>query len=449
MPGLHGLGRWCIAIEWGALAALSPVTALAAVTAIAVTRAALTLAAFTLLPALGSCTCSIASAITRALYVVAWLVAGFGRRHGCRCNRGGSGHCCAGHQAVACVMARGRLLVCVRHGVCGCVAARAALTTLAIATTTALAIAICAAFAALLAATVTTTITAAFTTTFTTLARSTGLTRAHVASVVAAGRCALVQLLGRHLIAAGLCAFALTTALAALTLAFTTTLCATVATTFTAVIAPAFAVAVTACTFTPCLAGLTFRTSLCTSISTGFAATFAATALAAPIAASFTAATIAPAATLTTALAFTTLATAIAAFASAAITASAFARPVLLVIRTRCRGSLCSHGRRYRCAAKQPFDPAKEALLSGRGGHCNGCSDRLGCKRCGSRRSGLDRLWARLRNRRGHIRQHALDDRRLLVGRFLRAAGDRRGVFHLFGHFVAGLHMVQARVVVL
>lgn len=47
------------------------------------------------------------------------------------------------------------------------------------------------------------------------------------------------------------------------------------------------------------------------------------------------------------------------------------------------------------------------------------------------------------------IGQNAFDNGRLLVGRFLRTAGDGRGVFHFVGHFVAGLDVVQARIIVL
>ena len=57
------------------------------------------------------------------------------------------------------------------------------------------------------------------------------------------------------------------------------------------------------------------------------------------------------------------------------------------------------------------------------------------------------RLWHR--HGRWRIGQHALDDRRLLVGRLLRAACDTRGVFHLICQFVAGINVVQTWVVVL
>ena len=56
---------------------------------------------------------------------------------------------------------------------------------------------------------------------------------------------------------------------------------------------------------------------------------------------------------------------------------------------------------------------------------------------------------ARLRLRGWRVRQDTFDNRRLLVRRFLAAAcyGDR--VFDLIGHLVTGVHIVQARVVVL
>ena len=47
------------------------------------------------------------------------------------------------------------------------------------------------------------------------------------------------------------------------------------------------------------------------------------------------------------------------------------------------------------------------------------------------------------------IRQHAFDDRLLLVVLFLVAARDGGRVFNVLGHFVAGFNVVQARVVVL
>ena len=57
----------------------------------------------------------------------------------------------------------------------------------------------------------------------------------------------------------------------------------------------------------------------------------------------------------------------------------------------------------------------------------------------------------RLRRRYGcrRIGQDTLDDRRLLVGGLLRTAGDGCRIFDFVGHFVAGLDVVQTRVIVL
>ena len=49
----------------------------------------------------------------------------------------------------------------------------------------------------------------------------------------------------------------------------------------------------------------------------------------------------------------------------------------------------------------------------------------------------------------GQIGQHAFDDGRLFVGRLLRSTGHSGRVFNLLGHFVAGLDVVQTRIVVL
>ena len=57
-------------------------------------------------------------------------------------------------------------------------------------------------------------------------------------------------------------------------------------------------------------------------------------------------------------------------------------------------------------------------------------------------------LWARFWCGR-NVRQHTLDDRCLLVGGFLRAARDLGHIFHFFSQFVAGIQVLQARIVML
>ena len=98
-------------------------------------------------------------------------------------------------------------------------------------------------------------------------------------------------------------------------------------------------------------------------------------------------------------------------------------------------------GRRWRCA-KQVLDPAEEAFFHRRCGH--GCRRAGGCFCC---RNGHLRLGNSYRRR--CIRQHAFDDRLLLVVLFLAAARDQGRVLDLFSHLVAGFNVVQPRVVVL
>ena len=114
-------------------------------------------------------------------------------------------------------------------------------------------------------------------------------------------------------------------------------------------------------------------------------------------------------------------------------------------------GLVCSS----RAAAQQALHPAKQARRCRFSGWCSACC-RGGCgtacrvgrlarwcgyrRRCFSTRSGLGGRC---------VRQHTFDDRRLLVGRLLRAAGEGGRVLHLIGHLVAGFDVVQTRVVVL
>ena len=102
-----------------------------------------------------------------------------------------------------------------------------------------------------------------------------------------------------------------------------------------------------------------------------------------------------------------------------------------------------SHGRRRRRHAEQAAQPGEEAG----GGHCSrhGCCHRGRRGRCGRR----GRFGAGHGHRGRCVGQHTLDHRGLAVGGLLRAAGHGGGVFHLFGHLVAGLDLVEARVVVL
>ena len=165
-------------------------------------------------------------------------------------------------------------------------------------------------------------------------------------------------------------------------------------------------------------------------------------------------------AALTTTL--TALTTTVVAVAVAAATAGAVAALGALAITTTLAalatcaalgfvvllGHCCGgrrHGRGRGRHTKQAAQPGEEAG----GGHCSGHGH-------GHRRGGgwSGRGWrrgfcARCRRRGRCIGQHTLDHRGLAVGGLLRAAGHGGGVFHLFGHFVAGLDMVEARVVVL
>jgi hypothetical protein len=65
------------------------------------------------------------------------------------------------------------------------------------------------------------------------------------------------------------------------------------------------------------------------------------------------------------------------------------------------------------------------------------------------RRGRLGRFWFNRGSWRWRIGQNTFDDGRLLVGRFLRTAGDGRWIFHFLCHFVTGFDMVQTGVVVL
>ena len=98
---------------------------------------------------------------------------------------------------------------------------------------------------------------------------------------------------------------------------------------------------------------------------------------------------------------------------------------------------------RFGAATEQVLQPAKEPAFCGRSGHGGFCRLALGFG-CGH---GGFRFGHGHRGRR--IRQHALDDRRLLVGGLLRPACHGGRVFNLFGHLVAGFDAVQTRIVVL
>ena len=101
---------------------------------------------------------------------------------------------------------------------------------------------------------------------------------------------------------------------------------------------------------------------------------------------------------------------------------------------------------RCRCiTSKQALDPAKKAFFS-RYRWWNGCFTVWRCVRHGCVHR-CNRSWRGLRCR--CIGQHTLDDGRLLVGGLLRTAGHTGRVFNLVSQLVAGLDVVQARVVVL
>ena len=122
---------------------------------------------------------------------------------------------------------------------------------------------------------------------------------------------------------------------------------------------------------------------------------------------------------------------------------------VALVVARRLGLHYRRHHRRWGGSrGKQLLDPAKKAFF------CRWCwRCWLRCRGRYSRRGGLGDGFGRFGPRRSgrcrRVGQHALDHGRLLVGRLLRAACDRRGVFNFFGHFVRGLDVVEPWVVVL
>jgi hypothetical protein len=137
------------------------------------------------------------------------------------------------------------------------------------------------------------------------------------------------------------------------------------------------------------------------------------------------------------ACAFSTLATTATITSDIASTAAAFALCEFFFLGFNYRR------RRRRCTAtEQAFKPTKEAFLCrGRGNDYGGSFS--------SHRYCRYRNRLRLSHRSRCIWQHAFDDWRLLVGRLLATACDGGGVFHFVGQFVADVHIVQARVVVL
>ena len=125
-----------------------------------------------------------------------------------------------------------------------------------------------------------------------------------------------------------------------------------------------------------------------------------------------------------------------------AVTRAVAGFATIFAIGRACRR--CGSGHGCRAGAKQGAHPAKKALRCS----CSRCC-RLGrsAGRWGNHR--LDWLGLGRCHRRRRIGQHALDHRRLAVGRLLGAAGHGAGVLHIVGHLVAGFDVVQAGIVVL